>query len=276
MNVIRGKKALVTGAASGIGRAIAVALAREGAALYLLDIDQVGLANTVREAESHGVEVTSTICDLREPGEVSAAVAALSARWGELHILVNNAGVLFYGPAHRMSDEQWDQVMAVNLAAPIRLTRRLFPMLVKSGDAHVVNMCSVFGLVGSRNIAAYQTSKHGLVAFTNALRTEYSGRGFGASAICPGFVSTSMIERVTSPDAPQQERAGKAPSTPPKWTFTTPETVAAKTIAAIRKNRGLVVITPAARLLWWLYRVSPAMVDWVAREGWRKRGAIEI
>src|ERR671939_1735369 len=90
MNVIRGKKALVTGAASGIGRAIAIALAREGAALYLLDIDRVGLANTVREAESHGVEVTSTICDLREPGEVSAAVAALSARWGELHILVNN------------------------------------------------------------------------------------------------------------------------------------------------------------------------------------------
>ena len=154
MKIIRGKKALITGAASGIGRAIAVALADEGADLYLVDIDEAGLEQTAREVASRGVEVVTAVCDLREPARISAAVRALLSRWDRLNILINNAGVLFYGPAHRMTDEQWNRVMSVNLAAPVQLARELLPMLLSSQDAHLVNICSIFGLVSSRNIAA--------------------------------------------------------------------------------------------------------------------------
>ena len=276
MKIIRGKKALVTGAASGIGRAIAIALADEGADLYLVDIDEAGLALTAREVASRGVEVVTAMCDLAEPAQISAAVRALLSRWGRLNILVNNAAVLFYGPAHRMTDEQWNRVMSVNLAAPIQLARELLPTLVRSQDAHLVNVCSIFGLVGSRNVAAYQTSKYGLIGFTEALRTEYGGRSFGITAICPGFVSTPMVERVVGSEPEAKSRSGKPPTPPPAWIFTTPEKVAARTIAAMRRNRGIVVVTPAARLLWWLKRLFPGAVDWVTREGWRNKGPAEL
>jgi 3-oxoacyl-[acyl-carrier protein] reductase len=276
MKIIRGKKALITGAASGIGRAIAVALAGEGADLYLVDIDEAGLELTAREVAGRGVEVVTAVCDLGEPAQISAAVRALLSRWDRLNILVNNAGVLCYGPAHRMTDEQWNRVMSVNLAAPVQLARELLPTLLSSQDAHLVNICSIFGLVSSRNIAAYQTSKYGLVGFTEALRTEYGGRTFGVTAVCPGFVSTPMMERVVAGEPTVNGRSGKPPTPPPAWIVTSPEKVAAKIIAAMRKNRGLVIVTPAARLLWWLKRLSPGAVDWVSREGWRSKGPVEL
>jgi 3-oxoacyl-[acyl-carrier protein] reductase len=276
MKIIRGKKAFITGAASGIGRAIAVALAEEGADLYLVDIDEAGLEVTAREAASRGVEVVTAVCDLREPAQITAAVRALLSRWESLNILINNAGVLFYGPTHRMTDEQWHRVMSVNLAAPVQLARELLPRLLSSQDAHLVNVCSIFGLVGSRNIAAYQTSKYGLIGFTEALRTEYGGRTFGVTAVCPGFVSTPMMERVVTGKPSANCRSGRSPTPPPAWIVTSPERVAAKTVAAIRKNRGLVIVTPAARLLWWLKRLSPGAVDWVSREGWRSKGPVEL
>jgi len=276
MKIIRGKKALITGAASGIGRAIAIALADQGADLYLVDIDEAGLGLTAREVASRGVEVVTAVCDLREPVQISAAVRALLSRWDHLNILINNAGVLFYGPTHRMTDEQWNRVMSVNLAAPIQLARELLPALLSSQDAHLVNICSIFGLVSSRNIAAYQTSKYGLIGFTEALRTEYGGRTFGVTAVCPGFVSTPMMERVVTGEPIVNGRSGRPPTSPPAWIVTSPDKVAAKTIAAMRKNRGLVIVTPAARLLWWLKRLSPGAVDWVSREGWRSKGPVEL
>ena len=275
MKIIHGKKALVTGAASGIGRAIAVALAEAGAGLYLVDIDEAGLERTGREAASRGAQVVTAVCDLQAPAQISAAVRAVLSRWNTLNILINNAGVLFYGPMHRMTDEQWNRVMSVNLAAPIQLVRELLPALLSSQDAHVVNMCSLFGLVGSRNVAAYQTSKHGLIGFTEPLRTEYGGRSFGVTAVCPGFVSTPMMDRIVGEPA-VDDRSGRPPTPPPAWIFTTPEKVAAKTITAMRKNRRLAIVTPAARLLWWLKRFSPGAVEWVIREGWRSKGPIEF
>jgi 3-oxoacyl-[acyl-carrier protein] reductase len=166
--------------------------------------------------------------------------------------------------------------MSVNLAAPIQLVRELLPALLRSQDAHLVNISSIFGLVSSRNIAAYQTSKYGLIGFTEALRTEYGGRNFGVTAICPGFVSTPMMERVVGGEPAVNGRSGKPPTPPPAWIFTSPETVAARTIAAMRRNRGVVVVTAAARLLWWLKRLVPGAVDWVSREGWRSKGPVEI
>jgi 3-oxoacyl-[acyl-carrier protein] reductase len=275
MRIFRGRKALITGAASGIGRAIAVALADKGADLYLVDIDEAGLGLTGREVASRGVEVVMARCDLAEPAEISGLVRAVLSRWKRLNVLINNAGVTLYGPVHRMTDAQWNRVMAVNLAAPIQLTRELLPALLRSQDAHLVNICSIFGLVGSRNVAAYQTSKYGLIGFTEALRTEYGGRKFGVTAICPGFVATPMMERVVG-EPGAENISSKSPTPPPAWIFTTPERVAAKTIAAMRWNRGIVVVTPAARLLWWLKRLFPGAVDWVTREGWRSKGPVEL
>src|SRR5262249_39243050 len=117
MKTVRGKVALVTGAASGIGRAVALALAREGAALHLLDVDEDGRADVVDEARRLGSETVGCRCDLSRPDEVSEAVRGVLDRWGELDILVNNAGVAYYGPTERMTAEQWDWLLSVNLLA---------------------------------------------------------------------------------------------------------------------------------------------------------------
>lgn len=261
MQVIRGKRALVTGAASGIGRALALALAREGADLYLIDVDEVKLAAAAREAQGFGVAVATRVCDLTQSSEITAAVRSVLSS-GALNILVNNAGVAYYGATHEMTAEQSDRIISLNLLAPIQLVRELLPTLLAQDEAHVLNVSSIFGLVPFRKGAAYQTSKFGLVGLSAALRAEY-GRDLGVTALCPGFVRTALLETFETGDLGQKRHVI------PAWLCASPEQVAVAAIRAIRRNKGLVVITPTARLLWWVGRLSPSLLDRITRQGWR-------
>jgi 3-oxoacyl-[acyl-carrier protein] reductase len=259
MKVLRGKKALVTGAASGIGRSIALALAREGVDLYLVDIDDMKIDRVACEARGHGIEVRTAHCDLAQPKQISALVESVLSAWGELNILVNNAGVAHRGPTHEMTGDQWNQVLAVNLIAPIQLVREFLPTL-QSNEAHILNVCSIFGLVSTRKAAAYQTTKFGLVGLSAALRAEYGSSRFGVTALCPGFVHTPLVDEL---DTSEVEKL------PPEWMFTDPDAVARAAIQAIRRNKGIAVVTPVTRALWLLARLFPAFVDWLNRRGWR-------
>ena len=261
MKVLRGKKALVTGAASGIGRAIALALAREGVDLYLVDIDDLKIDPVAREARAHGVEVRTVHCDLARPEEITALVENVLRGWGRLNILVNNAGVAHRGPTHEMSSDEWNRLLAVNLMAPIQLVREFLPIL-RSNEAHILNVCSIFGLASTRKAAAYQTSKFALVGLSAALRAEYGNSAFGVTALCPGFAHTPMVDELH-----------EAEKLPPEWMFTDLDAVATAAIRAIRKNKGIVVVGTAARALWLLTRLSPAFVDWLNRRGWRSLSA---
>jgi 3-oxoacyl-[acyl-carrier protein] reductase len=259
MREFRGKKALITGAASGIGRAITLELAKRGTDVWLLDIDDANLAAVAEEARRCGVEAVCRRCDLTSSAEIGSAVEAVGARWGRLNILINNAGIAARCPLHEMSDVDWHRIMAINLLAPIALTRALMPLLLVN-EAHVLNVCSIFGLVTTRKAAAYQTSKFGLVGFTHALRAEYGSPQFGITALCPGFVDTPLMARIA---ATQPDRV------PPSWTHTTPEVVAAAAITAIRRNKGIVVITALARFNWIGARVFPRLPDFLYRRPWR-------
>ena len=231
MRIIRGKKAMVTGAASGIGRAIALELAKEGADLLLVDIKTDALASVAQEARDRGVNVMTIVCDLADPSQISATVEQLRHTWKQLNILVNNAGTTYYGQTHLMTGEQWKRIMAVNLMAPIQLVHELLPMLLAADDAHILNVCSIFGLVTWRKTTAYQTSKFGLVGFSNALRAEYSGETFGVTALCPGFVQSSLLDDCETDKADRKARV-------PAWICATPEKTAVKAVRAIQKNKG--------------------------------------
>jgi 3-oxoacyl-[acyl-carrier protein] reductase len=268
MRIIRGRRALVTGAANGIGRAIVLALAAEGADLFLVDIDAGNLSAVAAGARAYGVEVVTQVCDLAEPGEVSVVVTRVR-EWGGLNILINNAGLAYYGPTHLMTDEQWNRIMAVNLLTPIQLVRALLPTLLAADEAHILNMCSMFGLTTWRKTLAYQTTKFGLVGFTAGLRADYCRGHFGVTALCPGFVQSALVEDYAAGE-PHKRRSV------PAWICTTPETVAARAIRAIRRNTGLVVITPAAHLWWRLGRFFPGLADWLIREGWRRRPRVTL
>jgi 3-oxoacyl-[acyl-carrier protein] reductase len=238
MRIIRGKKALITGAASGIGRAIALALAGEGADVFLVDINGDALADVAREAGSHGVNVVTAICDLSDPAQIEELGANLRRRWNGLNILVNNAGIAYYGHTHLMTSEQWQRIMAVNLLAPIRLVHELLPLLLVAEEAHILNVSSMFGLATWRKTAAYQTSKFGLVGFSAALRAEYCSDTFGVTALCPGFARSSLLEAGETDDADRQLAV-------PAWICASAEQTAAKAIRGIRRNQGIVLVTPA-------------------------------
>jgi 3-oxoacyl-[acyl-carrier protein] reductase len=267
MKTLRGRNAFVTGAASGIGRAITLALAREGVNLVITDRDAAGLALTQQAAEQQGVNVTPAICDLTQPEQISAMLERLFSD-APLHILVNCAGLAFYGQQHVMCEADWRATMAVNLMAPMQITTSLIPLLSRADEAHIVNVASFLGLVSVRRLAAYQASKHGLVGFTLGLRSEYHRKNFGISVICPGFVDTPMVQQISQSEA----RPGRRKM--PAWLYTTPEHIAQTTIQAIKRDKGLVVVTAFARAMWRLNRLSPGFVDFLNREGWRSRGPI--
>jgi 3-oxoacyl-[acyl-carrier protein] reductase len=267
MKVLRGRTALVTGAASGIGRAIAAALAREGVNLVITDRDADGLALTRQQAEHEGVGVTSIVCDLAEPERIAEMLDAVVSN-APLHILVNCAGVAFFGQQRGMEDADWRNIIAVNLMAPIQITTRLIATLARADEAHIVNMASFLGLVPARRLTAYQASKYGLVGYTLALRGDYQRPNFGVSVICPGFVETPMLAQ-TGRSEMLTWRPGIR-----SWLCTTPEHIADVTVRAIKRNKGLVVITAFAHLMWRLNRFFPWLVDFLNREGWRSRGPI--
>jgi NAD(P)-dependent dehydrogenase (short-subunit alcohol dehydrogenase family) len=195
MKVIRGKTAMVTGAASGIGRAIALELAREGARVYLLDIDEPALETAAAEVRALGVEALTRRCDVSDPAQNTAAVQDLLEQWDTLDILVNNVGITYYGRTLAMSAEHWNRLLAINLHAPIQFTRELMPALLKRGDAHVLNVASILGLVGLARVTAYCTSKFALVGFSESLRHECGRMGLGVTTLCPGFVDTQFSPR---------------------------------------------------------------------------------
>ena len=265
MREIRGKKALVTGAASGIGRAISLRLAQEGADLFLVDINDVGLAEVAAEARTAGVEVVTRRCNVAEPSEVSAAVGEVISRWNGVDILVNNAGITYYGRTERMAADHWDKLLRVNLHSHIQFTRELLPTLLARREAHVLNLCSILGLVGMPKVTAYCTSKFGMVGFSESMRNEFGRQGLGVTALCPGFVTTNLFANAEVEDEEDQ------PKTPPRAVCTTPERVAKVAIKAIYRNRRLVTMEPFARLMYGVKRYTPWLMDFIFHLGRRKR-----
>jgi short-subunit dehydrogenase len=251
LKAIARKKALVTGAASGIGRAIARALAREQVELWLLDVDPAGLDELVASLRQGGARVTAVLCDLRNLGELDARLEELLVLHGGVDIVVNNAGTAYVGPTALMSDVQWDTVLAVNLLAPSQIIRRLLPSLIARGESHIVNIASIAGLVAMNRAAAYSLTKFGLVGLSESLRLELDKHGVGVTAVCPGFVRTGLFQSLMTPCGAKKLRD------PINWLSIPPELVAERVIMAIRKNRSLVVLTPLAHALWLMKRLSP-------------------
>ena len=262
MKTIRGKTAVVTGAGSGLGRAIALRLAREGADVYLIDINQAAAEEVAVEARLLGVQATASQCDVSDRSQLEEMAGELRDQGEPIDILVNNAGIAWYGPTLAMSGDEWERLLNVNLHAPIHLTRLLLPHLLTRPEAHVVNMASISGWVCSARFAAYHVSKFGLVGFSEALRAEYGRRGIGVTALCPGPVRTNLYSSGVS---------GKGPAVqlPPRWICASEAAVARKAVRAIRRNRRLVLVTPLAYLLFNVKRFAPWVLD-VMNGLWRQ------
>jgi NAD(P)-dependent dehydrogenase (short-subunit alcohol dehydrogenase family) len=184
------KVAVVTGAAQGIGRRVAEVLAEAGYTLALTDLRPA--SETAAAVREQGQEVLDLAGDVSVEAHVGAFAEQVRERFGQVDLLVNNAGISFIAPAEETGVDQWRRVLEVNLTGPFLLCQAFGRMMLDAGSGSIVNVASIAGLRGVADRAAYNASKHGLVGLTRTLAAEWGGRGVRVNAVCPGWVKTEM------------------------------------------------------------------------------------
>jgi NAD(P)-dependent dehydrogenase (short-subunit alcohol dehydrogenase family) len=186
---LSGDVALVTGAASGLGRATAERLAREGAAVALVDTDEVGLAKAHEDFTRFGAKVCTALCDVSQPHHVEAAITSAETALGVISVLVNNAGITVQKPYIEHSDEDFDRQMAVNLRGTHLFMSRALPAMVSNGKGAIVNIASVAALHYTVPHAAYAASKAGIIALSRDTAFEVASRGVRVNCVAPGLIA---------------------------------------------------------------------------------------
>jgi len=191
---LKGKVALVTGAAQGIGKAVALLLAQSGADVVVSDINLEKAEETAREIESTGVRAMAVKVDVANLGDVERTVAAILEEFGRIDILVNNAGITRDKLILRMSEEDWDLVLDVNLKGTFNCTKAVVKHMAKQRSGKIVSIASVVGEMGNAGQVNYSASKAGVIGLTKTLAREFAQRGINVNAIAPGYIETPMTE----------------------------------------------------------------------------------
>lgn len=252
----KGGHAVVTGAASGIGRATAIALARRGLEVTLVDVAAEKLAAVAAEI---GAVRAVEVVDLADEAAVDALGARLVAG-GPIDVLVSNAGVAVVKPFVQTTADDWRWVLGVNALAPLRLARAVVPAMLARRSGHLVFVASLAGLVAPPGMVAYGTSKFALVGLAEGLRLELAGSGVEVSIVCPGYVRTNLSRATRYANEAFRRFVDDAP----RFYGLSAEAVAGEITEAIARRRPLVVLGPE-KVGWWLKRLSPEVAFRVAR-----------
>jgi NAD(P)-dependent dehydrogenase (short-subunit alcohol dehydrogenase family) len=219
---LNGKKALVTGAAAGIGRAIAARLVAEGAAVACVDIDGAQLDATVRALSGAAGSAFGVVADVGNSAEVERAVDTALAQLQGLDILINNAGINASGTVETVTPGQWDRVLAVNLSSVFHMCRRVWPVFVRQRRGAIVNMSSIMGMTPVRESFAYCSTKAAIIALTKSLGADGAPLGIRVNCVCPGYVQTPIMDR-----AHNAEMQARLAAQIPARRFAAPEEIAA-------------------------------------------------
>jgi 3-oxoacyl-[acyl-carrier protein] reductase len=210
MGLLSGKTALITGASRGIGKAIALLFAKEGANIAITNIaDDDEFKNTIRELESHGVKVKGYVSNAAKFDDSQNVINEIVRDFSRLDILVNNAGITRDTLLMRMTEDQWDTVIAVNLKSVFNLTKAVLNVMLKQRCGSIVNMSSVVGVSGNAGQSNYSASKAGIIGFTKSVAKEVGSRNIRCNAIAPGFIITEMTEKL--PEDVKSEWINKIP-----------------------------------------------------------------
>jgi short-subunit dehydrogenase len=255
--MLHDRTAVITGAGSGIGRAVAQSLARRGCHLALADISEPGLAETAQLLDGSGIEVSCHQLDVADRAAVAALPQAVMTRHGRVDLLFNNAGVALAGTFEQISEADFDWLFEINFGAMVRLTRAFMPYLMASDDARIVNMSSLFGLISPPGQTAYSASKFAVRGFSNALRFELEGSTVGVTVVHPGGVATRIAENARRPastsNAEVAEQLEKA-----RRLLTMPPAEAGEIIVRAAERRApRVVVGGQAKVMALIERVAP-------------------
>jgi NAD(P)-dependent dehydrogenase (short-subunit alcohol dehydrogenase family) len=257
--VKQGQAAVVTGAASGIGQGIALALAKRGCNLALADLNEAGLAETTQLVAPCGVNVTCHRLDVADGEAVAAFPDAVTAAHGGADILVNNAGVAIAGTFEEISEEDFEWLFGINFWGVVRMTRAFLPLLRRSGDGHIVNISSLFGLIAPPGQSAYCASKFAVRGFSESLRHEFEQEGakIAVTSVHPGGIATSIADNARVPKSWQPDQWARDRETFRKFLTMPPERAGEIIVAGMERGKPRVLVGSDCKGAALIQRIAP-------------------
>ena len=252
---LAGRTAVITGAANGIGRAIAISLARRGCNLALADIDEQGLAVTAEQ--TRGVRVSRHRLDVADRIAIADFPDVVAAEHPGVDVLVNNAGVAVGGTFEQVSDEDFEWLFEINFWGVVRMTRAFMPLLHASDDARIVNLSSVYGIVAPPEQAAYAASKFAVRGFSEALRHELAGSNIGVSVVHPGGIATAIAEKARVPAGISDEEIARRHARYRKLLRLPPEVAGETIVRGIEQRQARILIGSDAKTISLIARLFP-------------------
>ncbi|MBU1669467.1 MAG: SDR family NAD(P)-dependent oxidoreductase [Actinobacteria bacterium] len=262
MKYLGGRQVLITGAASGIGRSLALEFASEGCPLVLVDLDAAGLEEVAGRVAAYGVTAERHVVDVTDRSSLDALASNTSP-----DVLVNCAGIAIMAEIEKTTAEDWNRIIGVNLMGPINCVAAFLPGMKSRGDAHIVNVASAAGLSALPTLAAYSTTKFALVGYSEVLDAECAPHGIRVTTVCPGTVDTPILG--SGKKGFDAGRVDRGLDLIKPLIFTSPEKLAKKIVSAVKKDRRIMTHTWLFHFLYYLKRLSPASVYWIQRMTYR-------
>ena len=254
---LEGRTAVITGGAGGIGRAIAVSLARRGCHLALADIDEIGMAGTADLVRESGVRVSRHRLNVADRAAVADLPDIVTSEHGGVDLLFNNAGVAVGGTFEQVTDEDFEWLFEINFWGVVRMTRAFLPLLRTSGDARVVNISSVYGLIAPPEQVAYAASKFAVRGLSEALRHELEGTGVGVTVVHPGGIATSIAEKARMPAGVSEEEIARRLRRYRKLLRLPPEVAGETIVRGVERRQARVLIGSDAKVISIVARLLP-------------------
>jgi NAD(P)-dependent dehydrogenase (short-subunit alcohol dehydrogenase family) len=254
MDFFTGKVAIVTGGASGIGRALGVELVRRGARVVLADVNGEGAQAVARALVPSGAATGATV-DVTGAAEVERVVHETVATHGRLDYLINNAGIAIMGDARHMTLADWNHLVDVNLRGVIHGIAAAYPLMIRQGFGHIVNTASLTGLTPTPGATGYATTKHAVVGLSLSLRGEAAAYGIKVSVACPGFIDTPIKDATRLLNVDRETLLKSLP-----FRLYPADACARDILRGVERNDAIIVVTAVAKIAWLLYRIAPRLM----------------
>lgn len=261
------KQVLITGAGSGIGQATALALAQQGATLWLADINAKGLDITQALIEPLGIKSTKMLCDVADGNSVKAMAEQVHSQIDALDILINNAGIGCGGRFLDASLETWHKAIDINLMGVVHGCHYFLPEMVRRNQGgHVVNMASIAAYMASPDMPIYTASKYAVLGLSEALAADMAQYNIGVTAVCPGVINTAIIDNSIMEGKLQQSQTHTQIADFYRKRNYSPEQVARAILQGIKKNKAVLPVSPESWLMYYSKRLFPKLVMYLARK----------